>query len=363
MSRFIKNFIHLIYITTGGILVISSCSGGPAGGGFSMPPTPVETVLVTPQTVTDKFEAVGTIEAEKEITVVSEIDASVKRIPFKEGQKIKEGDLIVQLDASQLAAELKRAEALRDQSQSNYDRIKAVVDQNAGSMQDLDDAAAALKVAEANLMLARARYAKTQITAPFNGIIGARRISPGAFVRSGQTLTDLAQIEELRVNFSAPERYLSKLNEGAEVTVSTTAYPGYTLTGKIKVIEPVIDPVTRSARIIAEVSNPQQKFRPGMSANISAVLSERNDALTIPNEAVFVTGDQSFVYVVNADSTVSKTALTLGTRLADVVEVLQGLKDGMTIVRAGHQKLYEGAHVQPVSANASNNDSKTTEKF
>ena len=100
-----------------------------------------------------------------------------------------------------------------------------------------------------------------------------------------------------------------------------------------------------------------------MSANITAILSERPDALTIPNEAVFVNGDQSFVYVVNKDSTVSKAALTLGTRLADVVEVLQGLKSGTTIVRTGHQKLYDGARVQPISASASADNPKTTEKF
>ena len=160
MLHTINKMKYKILITVLSGLFIYSCSNS-QGGGFSMPPTPVETVLVTPQTITDKFEAVGTIEAEKEITVVSEIDASVLKIPFKEGQKIKEGDLIVKLDASQLAAELHRAEALRDQSQSNYDRIKSVVEQSAGSVQDLDDAAAALKVAEANLMLARARYAKT----------------------------------------------------------------------------------------------------------------------------------------------------------------------------------------------------------
>ena len=361
MTYYIKNVIQKVTILFCSFLLIYSCTNSQGGGGFSMPPTPVETVVVTPKTVADKFEAVGTIEAEKEITVVSEIDASVISIPFKEGQKIKEGKLIVQLDGSQLAAELNRAEALRDQSQSSYDRVKAVVDQAAGSVQDLDDAAAALKVANANLRLARTRYAKTQIVAPFSGIIGSRRISPGEFIRIGQAITDLAQIEKLRVNFSAPERYLSKLNKGADVTVSTTAYPDYTLTGKIEVVEPVVDPVTRSARVIAVVSNPEQKFRPGMSANISAVLSERSNALTIPNEAVFVTGDQSFVYVVNTDSTVSKTSLTLGTRMADAVEVLQGIKSGMTIVRAGHQKLYEGARVQPISVSASAQDSKTTE--
>lgn len=305
---------------------------------------------MTVQTVADKFEAVGTIEAIEAITVVSEIDATVVGLPFKEGLEIKRGGLIAQLDDSQLAAEVERAEALLAQSQASYDRVKTIVEQKAGAPQDLDDAAAALKVAKANLALAKARFAKTRIVAPFTGIIGARRVSVGTFLRVGQAITDLANIDAIRVNFSAPERFLSQLSDGGEVTVSTTAYPGYELKGKIIVIEPVVEAATRSARIVARVENPGRKFRPGMSANVSAVLSERPNAITIPNEAIFASGNQSFVFVVKADSTVARVALTLGTRLANVVEVTEGLEPGMKVVRAGHQKLYDGAKVMPINS-------------
>ena len=313
-----------------------------------MPPMPVEVAQAKRQKVTDKFDAIGTIEAAEAITVVSEIDAAVMSLPFQEGSFIKRGELIAQLDDSQLAAELERADALHIQSHTNYDRVKSIVDQKAGSPQDLDDAAAALKVADANLALARARLAKTKIIAPFDGMIGARKVSVGTFLRSGQPITELADIDEIRVNFSAPERFLSQLKQGAEVTVSTTAFPGYESNGKIIAVEPMVDPETRSARIVARVSNAGRKFRPGMSANISAVLSERSDAITIPSEAVFANGNQSFVFVVKPDSTATRVAITLGTRLPDVVEVVKGLQPGATVVRAGHQKLFEGARVMPV---------------
>lgn len=350
---FIKNIINFTYAFYALLLflITHSCSSGPGGGGFSMPPTPVEIVVVESQTVVDRFEALGTIEAENAVSIVSEIDAVVEQLPFREGETIKKGALIAQLDDSQLAAELKRAEALRDQNQANYNRMKSVVDQGAGSAQDLDDALANLKVANANLGLAKARFDKTRILAPFSGSIGARRVSPGAFLRTGQIITDLAQIDRLRINFSAPERYLSKLKRGAKVNVSTTAYPGTELQGEIDVIDPVLDAVTRSARIIAVMANPGERFKPGMSANISAVLNQRENALTIPNEAVFVNGDQSFVFIIKQDSTVVKAAITLGARLADVVEVLSGLSTGSKIVKAGHQKLFDGAKVQPVSSN------------
>jgi len=332
------------------LVALAGCAkgGGPGGMGFKPPPMPVETALVAQGRVADRFEAVGSIDASEAITVVSEIDGTVVSLPFTEGSAIGTGGLIAQLDDAQLRAEVARTEALREQSQTTFDRVKVVVEQGAGAPQDRDDAAAALKVAEANLALAKSRLSKTRIVAPFSGVLGARRVSKGAFIRSGQAITDLAKLDELRVSFSAPERYLGQLKKGAEVEISTTAYSDYALKGRIDVVDPVLDPSTRSARIIARVRNPGGKFRPGMSANVSAVLSQRPNALTIPSEAIFAEGDQSFAYVVKKDSTVTRSALTLGTRLPDAVEVVKGLEPGMTVVRTGHQKLFEGAKVIPV---------------
>lgn len=335
------------------MLLLLGCGGNKkAGGGFAFPPMPVEVSPVTVQKVIDRFEAVGTIEAIEAITVVAEIDAIVQSLPFKEGSFIRRGGLIAQLDDVQLAAEVSRAEALRAQSKVTYDRVKSVVDQGAGAPQDLDDAAAALKVADANLALAKARWTKTQIIAPFDGIIGARRVSVGAFLRAGQAITELANIDAIRVTFAASERFLPQLRQGATVAVSSPTFPDLTLRGTIIAIEPIIDPTTRSARVVARVQNVGRRFRPGMSANVSAVLSERPNALTIPNEAVFGSGNQLFVFVVKEDSTVMRIPVVLGLRLPDVVEVTDGLKEGMTVVRAGHQKLFDGGKVMPMQRQA-----------
>ncbi|MDZ7363458.1 MAG: efflux RND transporter periplasmic adaptor subunit [candidate division KSB1 bacterium] len=332
------------------MLAAFGCSQQQAQGGFSMPPMPVETATVTPSVVIDPFEAVGTIEAEDAITVVSEIDATVIDLPFKEGAAIAKGGLIAQLDDIQLRAEEERAKAILEQRQVTYERIKTITDEGLGTAQSLDDAAAALKVAEADLALIRARLRKTRIVAPFAGIVGARKVSPGAFVRAGSPITELAQVNRLRINFSAPERYYSSLQRGAEVKVSTTAYPGYELTGKVDIIEPVVDPATRRTKIVARIDNPGGKFRPGMSANVTVVLSERENALVIPSEAVFVEGNQALVFVIQADSTVVRTPVELGTRLRDKVEVLNGVAAGTMVVRAGHQKLFPGAKVMPIAA-------------
>jgi len=348
-----KLVIQIFKITSVMILLIViniRCSDQNPAGQFSMPPMPVEVAQVVEQGVSEKFEAVGTIEAIEEVTVVSEINATVVDIPFIEGSHINKGELIAQLDDAQLAADVNRSEALYAQSLATYNRVKKIVDQKAGSPQDLDDALASLKVAEANLELAEARLEKTKIVAPFDGMIGSRRVSVGSFLRTGDAIAELANLNEIRINFSTPERFLSDLKRGSEVIVSSPVFPGHEVKGRIIAIEPIVNSDTRTARIVARVQNPGQKFRPGMSANVSVVLSERANALTIPTEAVFANGNQSFVYIVNADSTVAPTPVTLGLQLSKVVEVVAGLQQGMQIVTAGHQKLFPGAKVIPVSS-------------
>jgi membrane fusion protein (multidrug efflux system) len=336
------------------LLLVPGCSkdGAQGGGGFSMPPMPAEVADVVIGRIEENFQAVGTIEANEAVTIVAEIDGIVTSVPYREGAMLAKGDLIATLDDGQLSAEVSRTEALYAQAKGTYERVKAVVEQAAGTPQDLDDAAAAMKVAEANMAVAKARHAKTRIAAPFPGVAGSRRVSVGTYVRPGQAITDMANLERIRVIFTAPERMSAQIKKGAEVAVSTTAFPGYTLKGSIIVIEPVIDPVTRSARVVAEVPNREGKFRSGMSADITTLLSARPQAVTVPNESVFATGDQSFVFAVKADSTVTRLPVTLGTRTAEVVEVLGGLSPGMKVVRAGHQKLFEGAKVMPVQGGA-----------
>lgn len=330
------------------MLGMVGCSQEQQAGAFTPPPMPAETAVVEAKTVVDRFDAVGTIEAINAVTIVSEIDGLVKAIPFEEGASIREGELIVQMDDSQLKADLARTEAIRDQQKVTFDRVKELSDRGAVAPQEYDNALANLKVAQANVDLAQARLAKTRIVAPFDGVIGARKISPGAFLRAGDAIADLVQLSHLKVTFSAPERFYSQIKRRAEVAVSTTAYRDHSVNGTIEVIEPMVDPVTRSAKIIAHINNPEYRFRPGMSANIAAVLSSRDNALLVPDEAIFAEGDQMLVFVVKPDSTVTRTPIKIGSRQPGSVEILSGLEVGQSVVSAGHQKLYEGAKVMPI---------------
>lgn len=348
-----------------GALMAGGCSsgddaaaggGGRGGGGFKRPPTPVEFAVIEPGRVVDRFHAVGTIEAAETVTLVSEIPGIVERLPFREGGHVEQGDLIAQLRDDELAATLDRAEAIREQRQAAFDRVRSVVDRGAGTPQDLDDAAAALKIAEADRALAQARLEKASIRAPFGGVVGPRRVSPGAFLSMGAAIVDLHAIEELEVRFTVPEQYVPLFEIGGRVEVTIPAFPGERLDGRITVINPGLDPETRSAELIARVPNPQERVKPGMSADVELIFADRPDALTVPNQAVFTERDQMFVYRIEPDTTVARTPVTLGTRLVDRVEVTSGLSAGDRIVLAGHQKLFEGARVFPVPSGAGPGD-------
>jgi len=334
------------------LLVLSACKGGgPAaagGGGFEMPPTPVETSQVEATKISDRFTGVGTVEPSESVVVVFEVEGRVVELPFVEGSRVARGAVLARLDAAQPRAELARARALAEQARTEQQRLDKLVSQDISAPQALDNARADLRVAEANVAVADSRLAKMTVVAPFDGVLGSRLVSPGAYVSAGQALTDLASVDEVKISFSAPERLLSTLRPGASVAITTTASPGRVLDGSVSLVDPMLDAGTRSAHVVARVPNADRSLLPGMSANVEVVLAERENAIAVPSEAVFAEGSQALVYVVQESGTVKRQPVVLGTRQADLVEVREGLSVGQRIVRTGHQKLFDGAKVMPI---------------
>jgi membrane fusion protein (multidrug efflux system) len=335
-------------------LALASCGRGGAGraggrAGFQMPPMPVEVSPVETRAVRDQFRALGGIEASEIIEVTSEMAGVVRELPFGEGLPAAKGALLARLDDLEAGADAARAEAQRELAQSNARRAAALAEQQLISQQSLDDVRTALKIAEANESQVKARLGKTRIRAPWSGLVGRRRVSVGAYVRAGDPITEMARVDEVRVAFAAPERYMGELRPGIPVDVSTPAFPGRSFTGRLAVVDPNVDSETRTVQLVARVPNPGHLLKSGMSANVAVTFSERPGALVVPDEAVFAEGSQSFVFVVRADSTVTRTAIQLGLRDSSRVEVLHGLEPGQQVVRAGHQKLFEGARVMPIT--------------
>jgi membrane fusion protein (multidrug efflux system) len=332
------------------LLAAASC-GKPAGGargGMQMPPMPVEIAAVTRETVSDGFTALGTVDAEENVEIVSEIPGTVRALPFVEGQPVAAGALLVALDDREERAEEERAAALVEQVRLAAERTHKLYEQQLTPAEERERADANLKVAEANYALAKARHEKTEIRAPFAGVVGWRRVSPGAYVQAGAVITNLTQTDRLRIAFAVPERFAGTLKRGAKVTLTTAAFPGETFTGAVDVVDPQVDPTTRSFGLIARLANPGGRLKPGMSAAVTATLVERRGALVVPDEAVVSQGGQNMVYVLQPDSTVQAVPVQLGLRSSARVEVTGGLAAGDQVVKAGHQKIFPGAKVMPV---------------
>jgi membrane fusion protein (multidrug efflux system) len=334
------------------LLAAAGCGEKKAPAAFTPPPVPVEVAPATRGDVRETLHALGTVDAEEQVKVTVEIDGIASALPFEEGRLVRKGQVLAVLNDTELRAEVRRAAALRDQALLTSARFEQLSKEQVASPQDRDNSRAALQVAEANLGLAQARLSKTRVLAPFSGVVGSRLVSPGAYLRAGDAFTEIARIDTVKVVFAVPERYLADLRRGAGVTVTTVVFPGKQFTGAVNVLDPILDAATRSARLSARIPNAQGELRPGMSADVTAVIAERTQAVTVPDEAVFAEGDRNFVFVVQPDSTVVRRPVSLGARQPGRVEVREGLQGGERVVRAGHQKLYEGAKVSPVEAAA-----------
>jgi membrane fusion protein (multidrug efflux system) len=339
-------------VLVGAVVSAAGCGEKKSAAAFTPPPVPVEVAVATRGDVRETLHALGTVEAEEQVKVTVEIDAIVRSLPFEEGRLVRKGQVLANLNDTELRAEGRRAAALRDQARLTYARFEQLSQEKIASPQDRDNARAALQVAEANLGLAQARLSKTRVLAPFSGVVGSRLVSPGAYLRAGDAITEIARIDTVKVAFAVPERYLADLRRGAGVTVTTVVFPGKPFTGTVNVLDPILDAATRSARLSARIPNPQGELRPGMSADVTAVIAERPQAVTVPDEGVFAEGDRNFVFVVQPDSTVVRRPVKLGARQPGRVEIREGLQGGERVVRAGHQKLFEGAKVSPVEAAA-----------
>ena len=334
------------------LLVLSSdCAkkgGGP--GGFQMPPAPVEVAEATVTRVSDSFHALGSLQAWQEAEVVAEVAGRVLSLPFTEGRSVDSGAVLARLDDGEPRAQRDRAAAALTLARSQSRRVEDLFAREVVSPRERDEAKAALDVAEAEANLQRTRFERTVVRAPFAGVAGRRLISAGGYVRENDAIVRLARLDRLRAHFPVPERYAGALRPGARASVAVTARPGEEFPATVTVVEPSIDPESRTFTAVAEVRNVAGHLRPGMSADVTVRMSERAGALTVPDEAVVAEGDQAFVYRVGADSTVQRVPVTLGAREAARVEVSSGLVKGDRVVRAGHQKIYPGAKVMPVSS-------------
>jgi membrane fusion protein, multidrug efflux system len=335
----------------------ATTAGAARGGGA---PLMVEVAPVRTGVIYEKAEAVGTARANESVTITAKQTGFVANIAFKEGELVKAGQPLVELetrerkaDVDQARNELEQARAGRDDARQKLDRARQLKATGAITQSRVDELDATFRAADARVRGAEARIRSfdarlddVRITAPFDGRVGLRQVSVGALLQPGTPITTLDDLSKVRLDFSIPEIFLGKLRDGQRVIARSTAYPGRTFEGMVTVIDTRIDPVSRSVRVNAMFDNADEALRPGLFISVELALDRRENAVIIDEEALVPEGARQFVFVVR-DGRAVRVEVKLGSRQQGSVEVLEGLKAGENVIVRGTSRVRPN---QPVNA-------------
>ena len=322
-------------------------AGGPGapGGGAGAPV--VESTLARLQPLSEQIEAVGSLRSRQGTMVRAEVGGRVTQINFRDGQRIRRGQLLVQLDDRLQRAQVQQAQAELSIAQANHKRNSELVAQGFISQRGVDESAAAVQVAQARAELARATAARLRVLAPFDGVAGLRNISVGDYLKEGSDIVNLEDMNAMFVDFRLPERLQARVRPGQTARVQVEALPGSAFAAVVQAVDPQIDANGRSLNVRGCIDNRLLQLRPGMFARVNTRLGDDRQALMIPEEAVVSQGGRQTVVRLlrseGADSgpgwTAQRVDVQTGTRQAGRVEIVRGLAEGERVVTAGHQRI------------------------
>lgn len=295
-----------------------------------------------------EVEALGTVRANESVDITSKVADRITAIHFEEGQQVRKGDLLVELDSAEARADLAAAEAALAESRSQYERSQELYQTRALSEAQLDQLKATLLANEARAAAARSRVNDRLILAPFSGRVGLRNVSVGGLVSPGEVITTLDDLSIVKLDFAVPELYLAALEPELPVTASTTAYPNEAFVGEVVSIGTRIDPTTRSVTIRAVIGNREHRLRPGMFMTVKLVRAER-EALMLPERAIVPEQTRHYVFVVE-EGLARKREVVLGRRRPGEVEILEGVLPSDWVIVDGTLDVRDGQPVRQVDA-------------
>jgi len=315
-----------------------------------MPAPTVEVATVEKTTIPVRIDALGTLVANADVPISPEVAGQVARIDFKSGDAVTKGTPLIELDDKISSAELKSAQAQLRLAEVNYKRMATLSKRHLQSQQVLDQALANLRDKQAQVEVRKAQLEKMSLLAPFDGVLGIRKVSVGDYVIVGQSLVNLIDTRHLKVDYHVPEHYLSQLKIGQPLVIRSNDLEAQKFQGIVTFISPIVDPTTRSVEIQATMQNDDGLLSPGMFVSVEQTLGADVDALVIPQECLVPTIAGDIVYKV-VNNKVIATNVQVGTRTDEVVQILKGVVAGDVIVSAGQQKLKDGMAVKIIVDN------------
>jgi membrane fusion protein (multidrug efflux system) len=309
--------------------------------------TPVIVAEARVMPVAERVEALGTLRANESVSITSNVTETISAVHFDDGQRVKEGDLLVEMTSAEEHALLEEGQARAAEAERQYDRVRSLARQRSASESLLDERKRDLDTARAALVAIESRLADRLVKAPFSGVLGLRNISRGALVEPGDLITTLDDDSVMKLDFTVPSVFLSSLKPGLRIEAQSRAYGERVFDGVVRGVDSRIDPVTRSVTVRALLPNPERALRPGLLMQVQLLIDPR-EAVVVPEAALMQQGQDHFVaLLVDADDglTVERKQVEIGTRQPGVVEIRSGLTAGDRVVTEGQDKARPG---QPV---------------
>ncbi|HEY9168079.1 MAG TPA: efflux RND transporter periplasmic adaptor subunit [Lutibacter sp.] len=304
----------------------------------------VEGMVLKPQEFSENLSLSGSLEANEQLELRSEISGIVEKINFKEGSKVSKGQVLFQVNDLELRAKLAKVQTAQKLASENVRRAKLLLEKEAISQEEYDISEADFQFARAESQLVAAQLAKATVRAPFSGTIGLRYISQGSYVTPSTPIASLVNTDQLKITFSIPEKYSSQIKLEDKI-IFTTSNSKEEQTATIYAIEPEVDIATRTLKMRAIANNQDGKLIPGTFANVLLALEMVNDALLVPTESLIPIQNGKKIFVAKG-GLAKEIIVETGARTANEVIVLSGLKAGDTILTSGVMMLKNGSPVK-----------------
>ncbi len=333
-------------------LLLIACGGSEerVAGSGAAPPMAVQVHVLRAEPLDNSIITTGTLMANEEVELVSELAGRVTMIGFQEGGNVSAGQVLVRINDDELQAQARKAEANLKLGKDDEGRKKQLLAVSGISQEQYDVSQAQLAALQADADDLRARIAKSTIRAPFNGKVGLRSISEGGFVGSNTLIAKLQQTDPMKVEFAVPERYGRIMRPGATINFTMEGDTG-TYIGEVYAVDPSVDATTRTVKVRARSSNKDGMLIPGSFAKVDVRLERIDDALIVPAEALIPDIQGQKVLLMKGGKVVS-ARVQLGIRSANSVQLTSGVLPGDSVIVTGLLALRDGAAVRPIPKEA-----------
>lgn len=347
----IKYIVYTLIIVGIGAFITYRITENSAGdeknnskGGDKKQPSRVSGIVLQPQEFADNLSLSGSIEANEQIDLRSEVSGIVESINFKEGSTVSKGQVLFKVNDIELRAQLAQVKTAQNLASENERRAKLLLQKEAISQEEYDIASADFFSAKAQTQLIQAQLSKTTVRAPFSGKIGLRYISQGTYVTPTTLIAKLVNTNQLKITFSIPEKYASQMKVNNTLSF-TTAGSNEKFKAKIYAIEPEIEVATRTLKLRAIAQNPEGKLFPGTFANVTLPLEKLTDALLVPTEALIPIQNGKKIFV-SKNGQAKEVLVETGARTDKNILITSGLKAGDTVLTSGVMTLKDGSPVK-----------------